>query len=39
MNADKVKLHVLEANPFTMRGVEDFWVGRHFFFREFERDT
>lgn len=37
MNADKVKLHVLEANPYTMRGVEDFWISRKFFFKEFER--
>ena len=37
MQADRVKLHVIEANAWAMDGVSDFWVGRHFFFREFER--
>lgn len=37
MKPDRVKLHVIEANPWAMKGVEDFWCGRHFFFREFER--
>jgi len=37
MQADRVKLHVIEANAWAMAGVSDFWVGRKFFFREFER--
>lgn len=37
MKADRVKLHVIEANAWAMAGVSDFWVGRRFFFREFER--
>lgn len=37
MKPDRVKLHVIEANPWAMKGVEDFWIERHFFFREFER--
>lgn len=37
MKQDRVKLHVLEANPMAMQGVTDFWIGRKFFFKEFER--